>query len=464
MPRLPSASTNPGSEGFINRAREVNVLGRVRWQPTSRWSITLEGGQSRERRDRRFSLLAELDPVTGNGSLFAGVAKGQKFENRTWRSDVAGTFGTGPFTHELLVGATSNRRRQYFTGATVVVGTDTEAGRDGCVALGLDSTCVQNAYDPSPLPDIRFDATLPYDPSRDTEITDTGLYAFDRVRFGGATGDRINALFGIRRSNYRETVATVSDGRRTTFHEEPVSVSAGIIVKPRDWATIYGSYIEGLESLPPAPNFTVNEGEIPPPGQSRQIEVGVKVEPKSGLLLTLAHFDIRRELTYINSDNRFVSNGIGRYRGWELGLAGEVAPNLSLYGSAMRLDAVQRLTGDPLLDGNRPENTAKEQWSIFAEYRFGKPLSGIALNAGVFHTGARAINPENSLFVPGFTLLDAGGSYAFRLGRTEMVARVTASNVTAKRYFVSTGSNLLAYGAPSAVKLSLLARLIPAGH
>jgi len=461
LPKLPPAKTNPGSEGFMNRASEINVLGRLRWKATDRWNVTLEAGVSHEQRDRRFSLLTLLDPNTGDGILFVGVAKNQKFENRTLRGDVGGIFTTGGLTHELLVGATTNWRRQYFTRATIVAGVDTDRGRTGCVALGLESDCVQNAGHPQPLRDIRFEATLPYDPSRDTEITDSGYYAFDRVRFGGSRDDAVNILLGARKSNYRETVATASGSRRTTFQDAPVSVSAGLVLKLRRWASLYGSYIEGLESLPPAPNFTANEGEILPPAESRQLEAGLKVQPKSGLVVTIARFDIRRQLTYINADNRFVSNGIGHYRGWEAGVAGEVSSTLSIYGSAMRLDAVQSLTGDPLLDGKIPENAAKEQWSIFAEFRLPGVRRGVALNAGIFHTGKRPINPENSVFIPAFTLLDFGASYTFNLRGTEMIARVTASNVVGKRYFISTGSNLLAYGPPAAVKFSLLAKLIP---
>jgi len=454
LPKLPHPRTNAGSEGFKNRARETNVLGRLRWRATDRWGLTLEAGLSRESRDRTFSLLSLIDPGTGEGSLFAGTSNGQKFENRTWRIDFAGSFRTGAVRHELLLGVTSNRRQQYFPRSTVVVGVDTDLGRAGCLALGLDSGCSQNAYEPTPLPNIGFDVALPYDPNRDTQSRDAGLYAFDRLRLDGDS-DWTNVLLGIRKSIYRENVATDVGGRRTTFRDEPLSISAGLIAKARPWASLYASYIEGVESLPPAPNFTVNEGQIPPPGKSRQFETGIKLEPRPGLLFTLAYFNIRRQLAYINSDNRFVSNGLGRYRGWETSLAGEISPDLSLYGSAVLLDATQRLTGDPVIDGNRPENTARRQWSAFAQYRVKKGPPGISVNAGLFHTGARAINPENSLFVPEFTLVDVGGSYEFKLGRAQLVTRLTGSNITRKRYFASTGSNILAYAPPPMVKLSL---------
>lgn len=76
-----------------------------------------------------------------------------------------------------------------------------------------------------------------------------------------------------------------------------------------------------------------------------------------------------------------------------------------------------------------------------------------------YYTGARAINPQNTLFVPGYTLFDLGGSYAFEIGGVGMTARVNAQNITGKKYFASTSSNYIAFGAPSVIKFSLTANI-----
>lgn len=459
LPKLPSLTTNAGSRGFLNRAREYNLLTRIRWNASPAWRLTLEAGISSATRDRRFSTLQNLDARTGNGSLNVTVAKDQRFRNRMIRADLAGTFTTGKLTHELLLGTSNNLRRQYLAPAILVAGVASQQGREGCLALGLATTCVQNSYDPIALRDLVFDAETPYDPSRDTLISDTGIYALDRIRFGGRRGELVTLLLGLRKSFYRESVAHAGKRWRTTFSDDPLSPSAALILKPVSWGAAYATYLQGIQALPPAPNTTANAGEILPPGETRQYEMGVKLEPLKGLLLTAAYFSIRRRLSYVNSANFFVRDGLGKYRGWELGLSGEITADLSIYASGMMLNAIQRLTGDPVLDGNRPENTAKIQWSLFGEYRLRKIVPGLAISAGAFHTGARAINPENSLFVPRYTLFDVGASYSFRLGGRNFVARATAHNVTGKRYIASTSFNLLALGAPPTVKLSLLAHL-----
>lgn len=455
LPALPRPETNPGSEGFLNRAEGTNVLGRASWDISRTWSFLVEGGISYVERDRRFSSLNNLDPVTGNGTLNATAADGQLYRNRNGRVELAGTFATGPVIHELLLGASKNIRRQYSAPAVAIT------NATNCIALGLPANCRQNGYNPTPLNFLTFSGTAPYNPSRDTKIHDTGFYAFDRAHFGGPNDDLISILVGVRKSIYKETQQgpnATTEAPFTTFEDKPLSISGGLVVKPVRWASAYVTYIEGLESTRAAPTGTANEGQALPASETVQYEGGFKIEPKDNLLFTAAYFDIKRENTYTNPQNVFVKDGQASFRGFEFSLTGEVTPEISLYASALFLKTRQGNTDDLTLVGNRIENVPKTQWSLFSEYRPGF-LPGFAINGGAYHTGARAINPENTLFVPGYTLFDLGGSYTFELGGYEMVARVNAENITGKRYFASTSSNFFAFGPPPSVKLSLSAKI-----
>lgn len=459
LPRLTSASHNPGSKGFMNKADATNVLGRAAWKFTPAWEIVAEGGISYVERDRRFSSLSNFNPATGRGVLTMGAADGQLYRNKNGRIELAGTFATGPVIHELLVGASKNIRRQYSPLSNASVGTNNPTTRANCVALGLASDCLQSAYDPIDLPDIRYNGTTPYNPTRDTSIEDTGFYAFDRMRFGGPNDDLVSVLVGARKSIYKEKRKNATGPSTETFSDKPLALSGGLVVKPKEWISAYATYIEGLESTPGAPLTANNAGEILPASNSTQYEGGVKIEPKKGLLFTAAYFDISRQLTYLNAANFFVQDGRAKYRGLELSLTGEVTPDLSIYGSALFLRAKQGETADTALIGNRIENTAKKQWSLSGEYRLTQLVEGLAINAGAYYTGARAINPQNTLFVPGYTLFDLGGSYAFEIGGVGMTARINAQNITGKKYFASTSSNYIAFGAPSVIKFSLTANI-----
>ncbi|HNR92698.1 MAG TPA: TonB-dependent receptor, partial [Dokdonella sp.] len=373
------------------------------------------------------------------------------------RIELAGALATGQVVHELLVGASKNIRRQYSAPAVARVGTGSAATRNNCVLLGLTTTCLQSLYDPVDLADIRFDGTATYNAARDTSIEDTGFYAFDRMRFGGPNDDMFSILAGVRLSDYKEEQRTATGPAIETFSDDPVSLSGGIVYKPVEWASIYGTYIEGLESTPAAPLAANNAGEILPASDSTQYEAGVKLEPRKGLLFTAAYFDITRELTYTNAANFFVKDGEATYRGFEFSVTGEITPDLSVYASGLSLRAKQGETANAALIGKRIENTARTQWSVAAEYRLTRFIDGLAINAGVYYTGDRAINPQNSLFVPSYTLYDLGGSYRFQVGGVGMTVRVNAQNITNERYFASTSTNYFAFGTPSTVKLSLTA-------
>ncbi len=430
LPRLPDPRSNAGSSSFMNRASETNLLARMRWTFAPRWMLTADGGFSNARRDRRFSILARFNPISGVGILTVQAANGQLYRNSSFRADVTGSLDTGPFEHDLVFGVASQRSRQYFAPSPIVAGRVNAAG---CVALGLGPQCLQSAFDPVVLRDVKFDGSAPYDPTRDSKSVDTGLYLVDRVGFGGASRNRFQLILGARQSYYSQFVAYGARQWRRDFTTHPVTLSAAAIYRPISAASIYASYIEGIEGEPPAPNLTVNSGQILPPGRSRQREVGTKIKPTKGLLLNIAYFDIDRRLTYVNSSNRFVNDGAGHYRGVEAGLDGDITPNLSFIGSAMLLSAREHVPGDPVIDGKQVEDSAHWQWSAFAEYKIRRLPAGAGLNAGLSFTGKRPINPENSLFIPGYTTLDVGAFYGIRIGGIPVTAHVNASNLLSRR-------------------------------
>jgi iron complex outermembrane receptor protein len=153
------------------------------------------------------------------------------------------------------------------------------------------------------------------------------------------------------------------------------------------------------------------------------------------------------------TDNIYKFIGRSRFEGFEFSATGELTPNLSLYLTGLALNPRQIASATASLVGKLIENTPRRTGSAFAEYRFGD--SGFAIKGGAYYTGKRAINASNSAFIPGYTLIDLGASYATTLGGKELTFRVNADNVTGKRYWAATGSSLLGEGLPSVVKFSI---------
>ena len=474
LPELIDASTNFGPDWAANETEATNLLGTANWKFNPAWALSVSAGLAELERIRHFNTLDPNDvntsPLTGAVGEYALAVSYQplaKYKNTNYRAELAGAFDTGPLSHEILIGVAQNTRSNRSsvqraqrclydatTGALLgaTFATTAAPGQRNAV-------CRQSIDDPHDIPrldepDVQF--------NNPTEIEDLGYYVFDRVKFK----DWLQILGGVRRSDYTETNLLTG---AELFSATPTSVSYGAVVKPRDWISIYGTYIEGLESTPAAGATAVNAFEQLPPSESKQYEGGVKIEFKDGLLLQVAYFDIERDSAVINGANVYVKDGRSTYKGTELSLTGEITPDLSVYASALFLDAEYESgqptgfypnsaggqTFVPTIVGNRIENTPEETYSVAGEYRFSNLLPGFSLSAGAYYVGDRAINSLNQNFAPSHTLFDLGAAYTTEFGGQRLTIRLNGENITDEEYWVSTGALLLAQGTPATVKFSI---------
>lgn len=439
LPPLLDASANLGDKWMKNQAKEDNALVHVSYNINRSWELTFDTGASLASRSRRFSTFTPTSLTTGAGTLSTVLQNGNQYKNYEGRVEIAGAFKTGPIEHEVLFGVSKNVRRQFNAKST--------AGT---------CPCVQNMFDPVPIPEAALGPPV----GTVTQIDDVGYYLFEHARYH----DWVHVLAGVRKTNYTESNVTTNTD---TFHATPTPISYGVVLKPVHWFSIYGTYIEGLESTAPAPIADVNAGEVLPAAPSKQKEGGIKIEPLRGLLFQAAYFDIDRASTYTNAQDVYVEDGRARYRGTELSLTGEIDPQLSIYASALILDAkqvsgAQTVTTSkgitPTAVGREIDNTPKLTWSLATEYRFSHALPGFSITGAAYYIGRRAVNNLDEAFIPGYTLLNAGFAYRRILGSYPWTFRLNAENITNKRYWSSTGSLYLAEGAPSVIKFSLQTR------
>lgn len=459
LPPLLDSDSNFGPDWASNRAEERNVLATVDWKISPAWALSLSYGNSHLVRDRHFNTidLDEYGPNTdGDGLLSIGLQPGATFDNDNLRGEVAGAVKLGFMQHELLVGATQNIR-DGFTVASV------PATCPGTTPTAPGVTCTQNIFHPVDIPETAFPART----GTRTRIEDIGYYLFDRIRMT----EWLQVLAGVRKVDYTERNL---DTGEVAFEEKPTTVSYGAILKPRPWMSIYGTYIEGLESTPGAPLSAANAGATVPATESTQREAGIKMEPRPGLLLQAALFEIERSSAFVNAANVYVLDGRARFRGTELSVTGEPTRDWSLYATAQFLDAKQisgaqtRITTNPntgavtvlpTVVGRRIENTPERTLSVATEYRLTRaPLQGLSVNAAVYYISERAVNSLNQAFIDGYTLFDFGASCITTFHGNQLTLRLTGQNIAGEQYFSSTGGNIVAQGPPRLIKFSISMR------
>jgi iron complex outermembrane receptor protein len=458
LPPLLNPTTNFAPDWALDRAQENNLLSTLSWRIVPSWELKVSYGSSRLARDRNFSTLnlTTYGPNTnGNGVLSIGQQPDATNDSSNYRADLAGAASLWFMKHQLLLGASQNIRDSFTVNSVRVTcpGTTPTAPR---------ITCFQNIFDPVAIPEPPAAART----GVLARVNDIGYYLFDRIEMA----DWLQVLGGVRKADYTETDLTT---HTITYHDNPTSGSYGVLFKPSQWMSLYGSYIQGLESTPAAPLTAANAGTMLPATTSAQREGGIKIQPQQGLLIQAAYFDIDEGSAFVNSANVYVLDGRARFHGAEVSVTGEATSDWSWFATAQLLEAkqisgaptlittnpvTQAVTVVPTSVGRKIENTPRQTLSVASEYRLSSLLPGVSVNGAAYYISERAIDALNEAFIPGYTLFDVGAAYSHALSGSETTVRLSEQNVAGKRYFSSTGADYIAQGPPRMVKFAVTVR------
>ncbi|MHC1479061.1 TonB-dependent siderophore receptor [Frateuria aurantia] len=417
LPRLPDASKMLTLADDASRARADTYLLRSDFTIDSHWSGMLSIGQSTTRRDRRLSILRNYNVDSGLGQVQLSRQDGQIYRNRNLRSELYAEFETGPLKHDLTLGYTRNQLFQpSFTTYYYVAS--------------------QNLYHPWVLTSSSFKASATPKQFYADTIWTGGAYAMDRMSLGA----HWELTLGLRRASY-------SSGQYGTqsYNVQKNTPSASLVYRFDDSTSLYGSYIEGLESAGTAPDTASNAGQVLPAAISKQHELGFRRRLQDGTLLSVAYFDISQASASTNADNVYAIDGRDRFRGIEASAQGNITPRLAVTASAMWLHAraVQSVSADLL--GRTPENTPDKTASLFGQYSF-EAIPRLSINAGAYYIARRPINDLDQAWIGGYTLFSAGMAYGFRWHGHDVHLQLNGENLGDKRYWSAAGSSQLAVG------------------
>jgi iron complex outermembrane receptor protein len=418
-----------GQEWTTYHTRVTNLGARLEHAFNEDWAVTAQVLRQWLSRDDRS---ASIDDANGAGdyTFYEYNSPDEERDPLSGQLRVNGQFETGWITHDL---------------SASVFGLDYDIRFGDGV---FEPVGMGNIYQPTP--EFAQSGLVPPRPYLVLERQEYGITLFDSIGFG----EQWTVQIGARRFkvDYKELD---QEGATTDRYEKTVTTPmVALIYQPRTWLSIYASYIEGFEQGGQAPIGTVNANEVLDPTESEQIEAGVKAEFGEYALVTLAGFEIDRALEFIDNNNRYLQSGRQVHRGLELSISGEPLMGLQVIGSALLLDAEQRKTGDPELDGNRPRFVAEEAFSLYADYQI-PGVPGLSANGGIFYVGDRAVNDGNSDFADSYTRLDLGLKYATTLASRETIFRLNVENVTDESYWNSFDFGGAYLGRPRTVTASL---------
>lgn len=405
---------------------ERSALLRAEFDIHSQWSVFVSYGLATSDIDRLFNT-----PVIVNAAGDTRVTPTRAVfdvERSASEAGLRGRFATGQVNHQVTLQWSQYDDR---------LGLGTVAGQ----AYG------SNLYQPveQPAQEVATPASVP---KRSTNrlsgaaLSDT-LTMFD---------ERLHVLLGLRQQNISSDNFGANEVLTSRYEKSAVTPMLGVVVKPLEYISLYGNYIEGLSKGDTAPNTAANAGEIFAPYEARQQEVGIKVD--HGRLMTqLSAFQITRPSGFLTG-NRFSVDGEQRNRGIELSVHGALGDRLRLYGGVTWIEATLTKTNSPATAGNTAVGVPEIQVALNAEWDI--PLvAGLTLTGGLFHSGKQYANQANTQRLPAWTTLDLGARYRTLLAGKTVTLRAGLSNASDKDYWAgaSTWGTLIA-GAPRSLRLS----------
>jgi iron complex outermembrane recepter protein len=284
-----------------------------------------------------------------------------------------------------------------------------------------------------------------------------GLYFQDQVQLPY----HLFVLGGLRYDMAHDRVSSKYGEGGSSDHK--ISPRIGILWRPREWVSVYGSYVENFGATN---GGVVDRNNKPlPPQTAQQWEVGVKTAVGRRFLATLTYYDLTKQ-NIATADPLFPNNGqhalaIGEANshGVELDMAGTILPHWNVIVAYAYTES--RIVNDLYFGtaGNRLANVPKNGGRIWTTYSLsGGETRRLTLGGGLTARSVREGDMKNDYLLPGFATVDAMASYSFPLRKSNLILQVNIHNLLNRDYFEASGDFLrgrIVPGSPLAVMSSI---------
>jgi len=353
-------------------------------------------------------------------------------ENFIAQANLVWDVNTGPLTHKILVGT------EY--------GDQKSANRR---FNGVFSSTTLSLTNPI-FPTVNFSEL-----SRDTvsDVKFFSAYVQDQISFG----DHIDIVAGLRYDNFdiEGTDLFPAVDRPFARKDEKVSPRLGLIFKPQENISLYGSYSQSF--LPRSGDqflaLTVTQQNLAPE-KFTNYELGAKWDVQPNLNVTLAVFQLERSnATTPDPRNPVASINIGttRTQGVELAVTGKILSSWQVHGGYSYQDAT--LAGN---DSVRLGQVPKHQASLWNRYDVNDRF---AAGLGVIHQSSQfaAIRTvPNTTKLPAFTRIDAALYYELS---DALQLQLNVENLFNTDYFSDAhNNNNISTGAPMNGRFTIRAK------
>lgn len=223
------------------------------------------------------------------------------------------------------------------------------------------------------------------------------------------------------------------------YSDSGYSWAGSLIFHPVEDASIYYTYADSLQQ---GSTYVYksgpHNGEVAStsPYRSKQHEIGAKIRIADMIDFSVAYFDIRRPIAYLNSSTGLYGiNGEQRNRGFEFMSGGRITENLSVLGGFTYIDP--RMHNVSIAGANR--KVANGIPKLNANLMFDYVIPGtdkLAISTNFHYTSKMYLDDLNTQHTPSFFVTDLGIRYTSEhLLGDKTTLRFNVNNVFNKKYW-----------------------------
>ncbi len=399
------------------KAVTSNVTTGLEWRINGNWNIdaTVGAGRREHYSNKMFgNLLNEAGDYEGSVYNFAGDLR-----NSVAQVLVTGQVGTGSLRHDLVFGVSALRTWERW-------------GNDWYWSNDFNGNLYQRLdFLSTHVPDFSW-APFSYDERQQA------VFASDTIH----VGDQWQAILGVRYVDYEQRDRDGDPDVDSRYATSALTPTVALIYKPIDEVSIYGSYVESLESggrvgFDSEPPYA-NAGEVLDATTSKQYELGAKYQT-GRFGFTAAAFRVERaaQIDQWRGEERWlVQDGLTLYRGFEAIASVGITDRLDIGLGGLWMDAsLEALAPESAeLIGNRPAGSSRRQYVANVEYR-PVAVQGLSLHGNVRYSGDQYYEDANRVLIPGRTVANAGIQYRTTIGGRRATLSGNINNLFNRKYW-----------------------------
>ena len=266
--------------------------------------------------------------------------------------------------------------------------------------------------------------------------------------------DWLDVVVGVRFDSFDIEVFNVPADETRSRKDEEFSPRFGVILKPQENISIYGSYSESF--LPRSGEQFANingDNNALDPDTFSNLEAGVKWDVTPGLSFTTAIFEIEQSSPQVaDSDPATLDVIDSKIQGFEAQLQGQLTDRWFVSAGYSYLDGeiVDRMGPT----GLRPSELPEHMFSVWNNFQ---PTEKFGLGLGLTYQDESFIDNGNTAVLPGYVRLDAAAFYDVS---DTLRLQVNIENLTDELYFPNAHStHQVSVGAPVNARFSITGQL-----